>query len=334
MSDKKWKELLLKSSLPLEHVIATKLSDLNWTVWGQYPYTRSNESGRDTEFSADLHAFKEYSTETHWIATLDVLIECKYASPGVKWIFLPYPGSAELFSGVIKTFQAVSNKQVTNTSRLEKFESNFEYCIRGIALHDNNCDESAITHGTAQLQYAMPRLAERTFSNHIQDRLLDEEITIDFACAILVTTAPLYCLKPNISLDDVLTADSLESIIEPRDTLVLWNSESPDRLNYCEGIYKQIPADSIEERIRQYASVFKPSTGVKYPPREWRARSELLTAGDHVIVTNLKNIERLLKSLNSSVSFTIKNIQKIANVDYDHKNRKTLITGVTSKSSP
>lgn len=327
MSDGKWKDLLLKSSLPLEHVVASELAELDWTVWGQYPYTRNNESGHSIDFSADLRATKEYSSKTHWIATLDVLLECKYASPGVKWIFLPYPKTAELFAGVVKVFDAVSNKRITSHKHLEKFESTVDYCVRGVALHENGCDENAITRGSSQLRYAMPRLAESAFASHATD-WHDEDIAVTFACAVLVTTAPLYCLKQGLSLDDVYAAKSLEDLLDLKETVVLWNPDSPDRSSYCRDIYRQIPSEDVEKRILQYASVFSPTATVKYPPCEFDAKRAIKGAGDHVLVTTLQNLKAVLKSLDASVAATTKHLQKIAEVSFDREGHKARITAL------
>lgn len=50
-SPKKWKDALLRSSLPLEHIIAQKLSKIGIYVSGEYTYLRPNEDGINTEFS-------------------------------------------------------------------------------------------------------------------------------------------------------------------------------------------------------------------------------------------------------------------------------------------
>lgn len=329
MSDGKWKDLLLKSSLPLEHVVASELSALNWIVWGQYPYSRNNESGLSVEFSADLQATKEYSSKTHGVATLDILLECKYASPGVKWIFLPYPETAQLFSGVVKVFDGASNKRVTDRKYLEQFESAVEYCVRGVALHDSGCDENAITRGSSQLRYAMPRLAESTFASHAND-WHDEDIAVTFACAVLVTTAPLYCLKPGLVLEDIYAAKSLDELLDPKEAVVLWDSDSPDRSRYCRDVYRKIPSNDVEKRISQYASVFSPTTKIKYPPSKSDAQRAINQSGDHVLVTSLQNLGTILKSLEAAVAPTTKNIQKIAEVSFDHENREAIISPLKS----
>lgn len=325
MSEGKWKDLLLKSSLPLEHVVASKLAELDWLVRGQYSYERKNESGLSVDFSADLQAIKEYTTGSHWIASLDVLIECKYASPGIRWIFLPYAETAELFSGVVKVFDAAANKRLINHKFLDDFEFNKEYCIRGVALNDNGCDENSISRGAAQLRYAMPRIAESTFASHSTD-LHDEDIDVMFSCALLVTTAPLYCLRQNLSLETVYEAKSLDELIEKRDLLVLWDTDSPDRTKYARDIYKQIPSDSLEQRIQDYISVFKPTKAIPYPPSSGDAQRSINEAGDHVLVVNVNHLPVVLKTLDAAVRKSIRHIRKIAEVRFDAKKQKVEIS--------
>lgn len=325
MSDSKWKEYLLKSSLPLEHAVAELLAAYDWNVWGQYSYARKNENGLRTDFSADIHASKEYSSDTHWLATLDVLVECKYSSPGVKWIFLPYPETAQLFSGVVKVFDEGANKRVTNRKPVEAIEDGIDYCIRGIALHDSGFDENVIHRGTFQLRYAMPRIAERTYSAHAQD-LHDEDIAVTFACAILVTTAPILCLKPGITLDEVFAAKSLEEVAEPRDQVILWEEPSPDYLEYARTIYSEVLDEGLAERLSQYREVFKASEQVKYPPGQDGGWWDIRNGGSHVLVTTLDGLGAMLEELDAAVAGCIPGVQKIAEVRFDAEKREAVIS--------
>lgn len=54
----KWKNALLKSSLPLEYIIANRLNKLGVYIAGEFSYLRTNENGIKTEFSTDILAFK------------------------------------------------------------------------------------------------------------------------------------------------------------------------------------------------------------------------------------------------------------------------------------
>lgn len=329
MSDAKWKDSLLKSSLPLEHLVAAQLAELDWYVWGQYSYSRLNESGVSTDFSADLHASKEYSSDTHWIGNLDVLIECKYASPGVKWVFLPYPETAQLFSGMVKVFDQVANKRITNRKPVEELEDEIDYCIRGISLYDSGFDENSVHRGASQLRYAMPRLAENAFSSQSTD-WHDEDIAIPFACAVLVTTAPLYRLKSGLTFEQIYAAKALEEVAEQCEAVILWESESPDRSKYSHSIYTQVLAETIPARLSKYASVFKPTKKCRYSPSEGDVKRALSDSGDHVLVTTYDHLPMVLKQLDRAVVKSIKSVEKIANVQFDWDSRQAVISPVSA----
>ncbi|HZW26798.1 MAG TPA: hypothetical protein VFF26_15070 [Gallionella sp.] len=327
MSNTKWKDSLLKSSLPLEHLVAASLAKLDWDVWGQFTYSRKNESGIATDFSADLHAFKEYSTQTHWLGTLQVLIECKYASPGVRWVFLPYPETAQLFSGVLKVFDQVANKRVTTHRFLSEIENDLEYCIRGISIYDSGFDENAIQKGASQLRYAMPRIAERFISGHAHD-WHDEDIVLPFACAILVTTAPIYCLKQGLTLENIYEAGSLDEVVVERDAVVLWEESSPDRERYVRDILNDIPFSDVCQRIATYEEVFVPTKKVRYPPSDWEAKRAVSDSGNHVLVINVDRLDAVLKALDKAVKRTLKRVEKIAEVRFDKDNRQAVISAL------
>jgi hypothetical protein len=323
----RWKDSLLKSSLPLEHVVSEQLESDGWEVWGQYSYSRRNESGIDTEFSVDLHAGIEFSTKSHWLSGLDLLIECKYSSPGVNWIFLPYPISTTLLSGVVKIFDQCANKRVTRRAAFEHFEEDIPYCVRGISLFDSGFDENSIQRGAAQLRFAMPRVAEDTFSSHITDAH-DEDIAVRFACAILVTTAPLFCLKRGLRLDDLFAAKELSSVVEPVEELIMWEWGAPDRNKYSRGLFAALDSEALNERLNQYRSVFVPTKQVKYPPDESSVRSGVLGAGDHVLVTTLARLPTVLRALKRGAKESAGSLHRIAQVARDPQSGEALISAV------
>jgi hypothetical protein len=329
MSEGKWKDSLLKSSLPLEHAVAEQLAKLKWIVWGQYAYARNNESGASVDFSVDIEALKEYSSETHWLATLKLLIECKYASPGVKWLFLPYPRTAELFGGAVRVFDKAANKRVTNRRLLDSIEDNMPYCIRGISLFDSGFDETAIHRGATQLRYAMPRLATQALSSQITDTH-DEDINVTIACAILVTSAPIFTLKEGLSLDDVYQAKSLDSLVTEHESVILWDSNAPDRANYSRRLFGELDAEALRSRIEKYSAVFEPTKRLKYPPATYQVPQAISEAGDHVIVVTLKGLKSLLIRLNRAGTSAAKSIERIASLDFDRTTGEVNISNVSS----
>lgn len=327
MSDAKWKDLLLKSSLPLEHSVAEELARQKWYVWGQYAYARDNETGVSVDFSVDLEASKEYSNKSGIHSNLQILIECKYASPGVKWVFLPYPSTAQLFSGAVRILDQAANKRVTDRNSFESVEDGLEYCIRGISIFDSGFDENAIHRGAHQLRYAMPRLVAQTLSSQATD-LHDEDITIGFGCAILVTTAPLFTLNEGLSLEDIYSATHIEEVITEQEALILWDSRAPDRTNYTHKMYREYEPENIRKRLANYSKVFVPTAKIKYKPKESDVLHALHSAGDHVLVVSHKHLPSLLRRLGQSASKATKSIEAIATVEFDRESATVKIGAI------
>jgi hypothetical protein len=324
MSEKKWKDALLKSSLPLEHAVAAQLARLKWLVWGQFSYARNNESGTTVDFSVDLEASKEYSTDTHWLASLQILIECKYTTPGAKWLFLPYPPTAQIMGNAVSVFDQAANKRVTDRRALHQLEDDAPYCIRGVSIFDNGTDEIAIHRGTSQLRYAMPHLASAALSSQATD-MHDSDINVTVACAILVTTAPLFTLNDEVTIEDVQSAETIDPLITEVESVILWDSRSPDRHAYAQKLIDQIELVGMKARINRYAEVFQPTEKMKYPPADYQPARALFEAGDHVFVVSLKNLESFLKRLDKASARTAKSIQHIATVEYDKETSKVII---------
>lgn len=278
-------------------------------------------------------AFFEYSSKAQWIATLNLLIECKYSAPGVKWIFLPYPETSEVFSGCIKVFDQLANKRLLNHSDIESLDSNIPYCIRGISIFDSGFDENSISRGLSQLRYAMPRLAERSFRWHSDDRL-DEDISLSYGCSIMVTTAPIYVLKEKISLENFYGAESLDDVALECEAVVLWNKDAPDRERYSDEIYKDlIDGDAgIKNRIYEYSKVFpaKHSGRYIYQPSLQSLRGAIGGAGDHVLVINFRYLEPYLKKIRALVKKSLKSIEKCAEVSFDPVSQTIVIKPISS----
>ena len=80
--DKTWKESLLKSSLPLETIVAEILTQLDLEIEGEFSYLRTNQEGIETEFSIDIVAQKlfDLTNRTKNLGVIDFLVECKYCS--------------------------------------------------------------------------------------------------------------------------------------------------------------------------------------------------------------------------------------------------------------
>lgn len=193
-NDSKWKDSLLKSSLPLELLVAEKIARTGFDVNSEYSYIRTNEQGIETEFSVDLHASKSFDMPypeelaTHVdllipgllpdIAEFDMLIECKYNYPGVKWVFSPHPDSFLSLNSqkciYDLDFSRTGYNSVLGDLTLDGVV--FNACNRGIELNTNGFDPNSISRGLSQLRYALPNLVVEK----MQDSLFGEGRTYFF----------------------------------------------------------------------------------------------------------------------------------------------------------
>lgn len=210
MGQNQWKDFLLKSSLPLEHAVASMFSKFNFYSWGEYAYERKDESGARKEFTVDLHCFKEYSGDHEWLATLDVLIECKYSSPGIQWVFAPHPEKSQVFSRALGYHDGLTGKKV-DIDHLNEFERSFCECIRGIALQNNSFDPSVVSTAANQVRYALPHIVTHGVSSLLHNRHSDD-LNIRFFAGIVVTNAPLYVMKDFSCLSNVECSEQIDDI--------------------------------------------------------------------------------------------------------------------------
>lgn len=114
-----------KSGLPLEHLVSEKLEAQEFYICGEYRYTMPGAKESPTEFSVDLHAFLflRDSPNSHW-GKLNLLVECKYHHPGVRWIFAQ-DRRESLYSftgGCISHFEDLTTYRIKNTAPLVKPE--------------------------------------------------------------------------------------------------------------------------------------------------------------------------------------------------------------------
>jgi hypothetical protein len=244
----RWKDDLLKSSLPLEHLVAEKLERKNLLIAGEYPYIRPNGQNIETEFSADLHAYVLFrsSSESTNKSRLNFLVECKYNYPGVKWVFSPHArGQGEPLS--IHTLEQRDNDVSIDSPR--NLYLNLPICNHGICLHNSGSDLNAITHGLDQLRYAMPNLVLQE-AGKMQGFRVNIRLERSFACLILVATADLYVLKPDQNLEAYRSTKTLDDVAAQVDTLIVAQERGPSLQKYCEWL---IDPSSQDRRNRDYS---------------------------------------------------------------------------------
>ncbi len=302
MADKNaWKEYLLKSSLPLEQIVTEKVEDKAFYVHGEYPYIRPNEKEDETEFSVDLHArtgYANYTSQTSekYQYSLNLLLECKYSYPGIKWIFSPNPS---FFSNSRHIYALIDKQEF----RQYKHSISLPVCTKGVGLYSNGFDPHNISRGLNQLRYAMPNLIlqELIYTQYPEDEVEHRQ---SFICLILVTTAQLYVLKTRQDLDAYHSAGSITDIAEQVSSLIVKQDKSPDLQLYSQIVMKPLVNLLMEGTDLEGGYPMAKHFSGKNLDRKTLANSlieRFIPKDTPVFVVNLDALDNVLESLQKDV---------------------------------
>lgn len=240
----KAKQALLASGLPLEMSVEGLLRSMRFHGLADFSYWRRADPGHK-DFSVDVRATRHIPTP--WLAATedgqrtvasitamwDILVECKYRSPSVKWVFAPLAGPYSLRrthffmngrghcalgdeAGALMVVPSMS----PGTPGPDKFPV---LVTRGIELRSGGANtesddaySSSIRRGIYQLQFAhFPRLNGPL---HSVGRLRDVvdppylELSVNVSSLVLVTTAELWAFRADIDFRAIERAESLSEI--------------------------------------------------------------------------------------------------------------------------
>lgn len=311
-----WKKLLLKSGKPLENEVAHKLDKMGFEVGGPYSYERTNENGVIIECSVDIHAFDLLRDRRHgYWGNLDLLVECKYNHPGINWVFLPYPSDESLVMNLLKIQQRLTTRKLANHDFVEELESKLCYSLSGVALHSSGNDQSAIEHGLSQLRYAIPYIMCSTLDDQA-DTCNESDLSIGFLCPMLVTNAPLYILKHEVTTDAVRLANNLNDVAESVEMLVVNRNPGPDLNQHTRHIYsasvnRNANVHSRWEKLQELESDIQ---GFKDPTA---IEAEVQEATHQVLVIRLQALEYWITLLRSKLQTAGRTLRRVAKLEKD-----------------
>ncbi len=218
----KWKDLVLKSSLPLEYEVKTYLDSKGCVSHFDYSYMHLDEQNTPKAFSYDIDA--GYIRYGHYI---NIMVECKYRHRTVNWFFLPetYGGPDDFapleFMHPINEFINEDNYLICDTLYPETLSP---LVSKGVEILSDKVNTKSIRQATNQLAYS--------FAEHITSAIvhqIDKLLVHDFVFChvpVIITTANLYRLKDTITIQDVENADEVKDISTEHGILVL--KQSPD----------------------------------------------------------------------------------------------------------
>jgi hypothetical protein len=158
-------------------------------------------------------------------------VECKYRHDGTKWVFTPHdyepfwgPDFEEVF---VVLDQCCTDRQV-NREVLGRFRDNYPLCRKGIELLPEDANPKSIEQAVRQLRHAVVAKTLDALQHQV-DGLLGTPTPIFVIVPIIVTTAELWRLKNGTTLEQVRSADEIDSVADPLDIAVLL--QEPDNLD-------------------------------------------------------------------------------------------------------
>jgi hypothetical protein len=300
-SSKHWKNGLLKTGLPLEYVVSSVLNKKGHEVFGTYPYIRPDESKTLKEFSVDLRTFKCIDSKDRLII-LSMLVECKYRQPDTSWIFSPFP-SKTVPIGLIQSSEDLVPVRL-NSDSLWKYEESTNYCISGVELNKNGDGKAdGIKHGVFQLRFAMPVLLKNTYEG-VMKHVWSEGRNIDLICPILVTTAELRLIKPDLNLHDFTQAEDLDDVTDVRDSIILNEKPGPQLQEFADLLADEFIKNhpQLPKRLSELDSVLVGKEWEKrLAPDIDTIRRSFGYSTERILVVNYNSFEKVLGELETTI---------------------------------
>lgn len=233
---KKWKDFLLSSGLPLEHDVKQILEKHNIIRPIEYRYERHNENGVPVVFSTDI-----YGTHiTDQNIFLELLIECKYRHNSVQWIFTPskYYPIIDKFSDVFITLDELSDEKRINESKINSAADRYDLCSKGVEILNDKFNPKSIKQCVQQLKFAVVNVTADALRDQV-DRAYGESNPIFVIVPIIVTTAQLWRIKPELSMEDILEAKELEEVAVKKDILILQDEPDNELIRYTQKKFEE-----------------------------------------------------------------------------------------------
>lgn len=257
MSDKskKWKDFLLKSSIPLEYEVKQLLDKYGCVSNYEFTYLRHDENEVVNEFSYDIDA--SYIKGGHFF---ELMIECKYRDLSTNWIFIPdnYGGMEE-----IEHYSFINpNDHFTQKNKFLRldYEPLAPLCGKGIEINSNGQNPKTITQAINQLSYAMAEKVVSGMEHQIEKLLTTSEI-IFYNIPIIVTTANLYRLKDDVTIKEIKNSNDINSISTKEDCLILKTPTGKHLENYNLQEFLQFIGKYGQEELNKKLKSFNEDIG-------------------------------------------------------------------------
>jgi hypothetical protein len=249
---KSWKDLLLSTGLPLEHDVKRYLELHGCIASHEYTYLKRDEQGYEKQFSYDIDA--AYIRNENF---LELMVECKYRHPTVNWVFTPdtFEGPDEVYpNAFLHPFDHFVSTSFPFAGDFPR--SLAPCCSKGVELTSDGANDKAITQALSQLAFGFaPKLASAI--EHQVLRLLGSNSNmIFFHVPIIATTAKLFRLCENVTLDLIRDASTFEEVSKEEKCLLVKYRPGVGLQNYNLQALREVEAQLGEDALKSAIKTF------------------------------------------------------------------------------
>lgn len=227
-NNNKWKDYFLKSGVPLEYEVKKLLDIHNCQTKFEHSYLRKDRADILTEFSYDLNSV--YIDEMNFF---ELMIECKYRDPSTNWIFLPDGVSNKKSLSLNSILHPNDHFTIENKYNFEIFEMPYlaQVGSKGIEITSDGQNPKSITQAINQLSYGMSKQYVDSMIEHLESNNGIEDL-IFYHIPIIVTTANLYLLNEDVSIDSIKKSNDINDIAKKQTDLIINCNIGKDLENY------------------------------------------------------------------------------------------------------
>lgn len=225
---KDWKQLLLKSGLPFEYEVAEHFVKSGCLIWGEYQYSRLDETGKEKDFSYDIDA-------VYWNGcSVNLMVECKYKAQPTKWFFLPdsygYQNDANPDGFFHIGDQFVHKKSQFIKGQLPDKKHLAPLCLKGVEIFENTYLETNIFKAINQLSYAFVDKLINAFNEQLHTEMFYDTAFIQVP--VIVTNAELNLINQKTTISEIKNASKIGEIAENLPFIVFRNKANGNLKRY------------------------------------------------------------------------------------------------------
>ncbi len=249
------KKSILTSGIPLEYSICQILKKFEIVDLGEYLYERDSKI-----FSIDIHGNKTLEIikyNTNFFINIDLLIECKYRDPNKQWHFINFgksifddtsAGIERIFS--VKGFETLRGIEAQNlildfpmklVRRKTEMKSKYspeefrKYLNKYMDIYIKKIIDAPIAHkgieilvkGESNKETINKAIFQMAFgvSKRITEILngyyyIINNNNLHYILPIIVTTADLFVMKKDVSIEDIKKANNYNEIFDKVNSVV------------------------------------------------------------------------------------------------------------------